>query len=169
MKYTLRPNATSSALAERMSLREAIHQVCCPLLNFEPRETLGGAHVPRGTRSETIDKIQALRAVCDIPPLCTADLECGPGRAVLGLTEFPDLMALGANDSEQLAYDVGKATALEARSVGLDWTFSPCVDRPRTATALWSPRAARDATPIGAFAWRGVTCSACRITASSGH
>jgi beta-N-acetylhexosaminidase len=44
------------------------------------------------------------------------------------MTVFPDLMGLGANDSEELAYAVGKATALEGRSVGLRWTFSPCVD-----------------------------------------
>jgi beta-N-acetylhexosaminidase len=37
-------------------------------------------------------------------------------------------MGLGANDSEELAYEVGKATALEGRAAGLDWTFSPCVD-----------------------------------------
>jgi beta-N-acetylhexosaminidase len=73
-------------------------------------------------------RVEALRSVSHVPPLCTADLECGPGRAVLGLTVFPDLMALGANDSEDLAYEVGKATALEGRSVGLNWTFSPCVD-----------------------------------------
>jgi beta-N-acetylhexosaminidase len=128
MKYTLRPAPQARAIAERLSLREAMNQVCCPLLHFEPNETFGGAHIPCGTGEEILRKTQALRSVCKIPPLCTADLECGPGRAVLGLTEFPDLMGLGANDSEELAYAVGKATALEGRSVGLNWTFSPCVD-----------------------------------------
>ena len=133
MKYTLQPSSRSRTLAERLSLREAMHQVCCPLLDFEPTEMLGGAHIPRGTREKVASQSAALRAACQsnrlqIPPLCTADLECGPGRAVLGLTEFPDLMGLGANDSEELAYEVGKVTALEGRSVGLNWTFSPCVD-----------------------------------------
>jgi beta-N-acetylhexosaminidase len=140
MKYTLQPSPQARALAERLSLRQAAHQVCCPLLNFEPSEpvllgaALGGAHISRGTREKKIaGQTQALRAACDvpplyIPPLCTADLECGPGRAVLGASEFPDFMGLGANDSEELAYEVGKATALEGRSVGLNWTFSPCVD-----------------------------------------
>src|SRR6185295_2442631 len=133
MKYTLQPSPRARALAERLSLRDAMHQVCCPLLNFEPSEMLGGAHISRGTRDKVASQTQALRAACQahplqIPPLCTADLECGAGRAVLGATEFPDLMGLGANDSEELAYDVGKATALEGRSVGLNWTFSPCVD-----------------------------------------
>src|SRR3954470_8932302 len=107
MKYTLQASSQARALAERLSLRQAMNQVCCPLLNFEPSESLGGAHIPRGTREKIAGQTQALRAACasaepHIPPLCTADLECGPGRAVLGTSEFPDLMGLGANDSEQL-------------------------------------------------------------------
>lgn len=128
MKYTLSPSPRAKALAQELSVRDAINQVCCPLLNFEATETLGGAHISRGSREKVQAQIEKLRSVCKIPPLCTADLECGAGRAVLGLTEFPDLMGLGANDSEELAYAVGKATALEGRSVGLNWTFSPCVD-----------------------------------------
>ncbi len=128
MKYNLNPSPRAQALAKGLSVREAINQVCCPLLHFEAKETLGGAHISRGPREKVISQIEALRSVCTLPPLCTADLECGPGRAVTGLTEFPDLMGLGANDSEELAYEVGKATALEGRSVGLNWTFSPCVD-----------------------------------------
>ncbi|MEY2933709.1 MAG: hypothetical protein RL033_4458 [Pseudomonadota bacterium] len=128
MKYTLQLTSQARTLAERLSLREAWLQVCCPLLNFEPRETLGGAHIPRGPREKIEAQVAALRQASSIPPLCTADLECGPGRVVLGGTEFPDLMALGANDSEELAYEVGKATALEARAAGLNWSFSPCVD-----------------------------------------
>jgi beta-N-acetylhexosaminidase len=128
MKYILTPSARAREIANRMSVREAYNQVCCPLLTFQPSETLGGAHIPRGTRDEVTTRIDELRSVCNVPPLCTADLECGPGRAVVGLTEFPDLMGLGANDSEELAYEVGKATAIEGRAVGLDWSFSPCVD-----------------------------------------
>ncbi len=128
MKYSLTPSPRARSLAAQLSVREAFNQVCCPLLNFEATETLGGAHISRGSRERVLAQTTALRALCQIPPLCTADLECGAGRAVLGLTEFPDLMGLGANDSEELAYAVGKATALEGRSVGLSWTFSPCVD-----------------------------------------
>ena len=128
MKYTLNTSARARALARQMSVREAFNQVCCPLLNFKATETLGGAHIPRATREKINGQIAEFRATCKVQPLCTADLECGAGRAVLGLTEFPDLMGLGANDSEELAYEVGKATAIEGRSAGLDWSFSPCVD-----------------------------------------
>lgn len=128
MKYELSPSPRARKLAGQLSTRDAIHQVCCPLFNFEPSTTLGGGHIARASVEHVRARVEALRSVCDVPPLCTADLECGAGRAVLGLTVFPDLMALGANDSEELAYEVGKATALEGRSAGLNWTFSPCVD-----------------------------------------
>ncbi|HTV24487.1 MAG TPA: glycoside hydrolase family 3 N-terminal domain-containing protein [Polyangiaceae bacterium] len=128
MKYRLSPSPRAEELAGQLSVRDAINQVCCPLFNFDASATLGGGHMARATAEQIRVRIEALRSVCNVPPLCTADLECGAGRAVLGLTVFPDLMALGANDSEDLAYEVGKATALEGRSVGLNWTFSPCVD-----------------------------------------
>jgi beta-N-acetylhexosaminidase len=128
MKYELCPSPRARELAGQLSTRDAIHQVCCPLFNFDASTTLGGGHIARANAEHIRARVEALRSVCDVPPLCTADLECGAGRAVLGLTVFPDLMALGANDSEDLAYEVGKATALEGRSVGLNWTFSPCVD-----------------------------------------
>lgn len=38
------------------------------------------------------------------------------------------MMSLGAANDEQIAYDYGKATALEARSVGANRTFSPVAD-----------------------------------------
>jgi len=128
MKYQLSPSPRAREMAGQLSTRDAINQVCCPLFNFDASSTLGGGHIARATAEQIRARVEALRSVCDVPPLCTADLECGAGRAVIGLTVFPDLMALGANDSEDLAYEVGKATALEGRSVGLTWTFSPCVD-----------------------------------------
>jgi beta-N-acetylhexosaminidase len=127
MKYRLVPSTRVRAMANKLSFRQALTQVCCPLLNFEASETYGGAHLGGGPRDAVAARIQRLNATSDIPPLCTADLECGAG-SMLGLTAFPDLMALGATDSEPLAYDVGKVTALEGRSLGLHWTFSPCVD-----------------------------------------
>lgn len=128
MKYTLAPSPRAKSLAEKLSVGEALHQVLCPILSFTPEEGYGGAHIPVGTPEEVVAKVRELQAVCDIPPLCTADLECGAGAAIRGATRFPEQMALGANDSEELAYDVGKATALEGRASGINWTFSPCVD-----------------------------------------
>lgn len=63
-----------------------------------------------------------------IPPLITSDFENGCGSMIKGLTPFPFMMGLGATKDPELAYDYGKATALEARSVGANWTFSPVCD-----------------------------------------
>jgi len=63
-----------------------------------------------------------------IPLLITSDFENGCGSMLKGLTEFPMQMGLGAANSEELAYDYGKATAVEARSVGANWSFSPVAD-----------------------------------------
>ena len=63
-----------------------------------------------------------------IPILITSDFENGCGSMLKGLTPLPYLMGLGASNSEEIAYNYGKATALEARSVGANWSFSPVSD-----------------------------------------
>lgn len=64
----------------------------------------------------------------DIPLLITSDFENGCGSMVKGLTPLPYLSSLGAANDEQLAYEYGKATALEARSIGANWSLSPVCD-----------------------------------------
>ncbi|THF84510.1 glycoside hydrolase family 3 protein [Cohnella fermenti] len=68
------------------------------------------------------------KAATKIPLIFASDLENGCGSMIPGLTKLPFPMALGATKSEQLAYDYGKATALEARLAGVNWTFSPVAD-----------------------------------------
>ncbi len=64
----------------------------------------------------------------DIPILITSDFENGCGSMLKGLTPLPYMMSLGAANDPALAYDYGRATALEARSVGANWSFSPVSD-----------------------------------------
>lgn len=64
----------------------------------------------------------------DIPILITSDFENGCGSMLKGLTPLPYLMSLGAANAEKIAYDYGKTTALEARSVSANWSFSPVSD-----------------------------------------
>lgn len=63
-----------------------------------------------------------------IPILLTGDFENGCGSVWKGLTALPYLMSLGAANDAQLAYEYGKATALEATMVGANWSFSPVCD-----------------------------------------
>ena len=80
-----------------------------------------GIKAARNTIQQYVDN-------ADIPILMTSDFENGCGGMLKGLTPLPYLMSLGAANSEELAYEYGKATALEARSVGANWSFSPVCD-----------------------------------------
>lgn len=63
-----------------------------------------------------------------INPLITTDFENGCGSMVRKLTPFPYLMGLGATRNKEIAYNYGKATALEAKVVGANWSLSPVSD-----------------------------------------
>jgi len=128
LKYRLQPSERARKLAESLSFREALNEISCPLLNFQPQEGYGAVHISHGPKEMVAARVTQIKLLCKRPPFVTCDLECGPGGVVKGFTTFPDLMALGSTDSEELAYEVGRVTALEGRSVGLNWSFAPCVD-----------------------------------------
>ena len=46
---------------------------------------------------------------------------------ILGATIFPHNIGLGMANDPDLLYDIGRATALEVRVTGHDWTFAPTV------------------------------------------
>ena len=69
MKYTISPSARAKVLASKLSLREALDQVFCPLLNFVPTHGFGAAHLSGGSLEQISARIRELRAVCEIPPL----------------------------------------------------------------------------------------------------
>jgi beta-N-acetylhexosaminidase len=128
LKYRIQPSARAKALAEKLSLHDALDQIICPLLVSAPARGFGAAHLSWAPFETTAERIRQLKSLCSIPPLLSGDLECGPGRALRGFTEFPDFMALGSNNSEELAYEAGKVTALEGASVGMNWSYAPVVD-----------------------------------------
>ena len=72
--------------------------------------------------------VQEFKENCEIPPLITSDFENGCGSMVKGLTPLPYMMGLGATNDPKLAYQYGMVTALEARTIGANWTFSPVCD-----------------------------------------
>jgi len=101
---------------------------------------VGGVIMSVGQPTEVAAKLNALQEVADVPLLVAADLETGagfrlhgavqmPGTISLGgATDFPALMALGAADAEELAYEMGRITAVEARAVGIHVAFAPVLD-----------------------------------------
>ena len=72
--------------------------------------------------------LNRLQAKSALPLLNTADFEAGVGFRIQGATVFPREMAIGAAGDEQLAFEVARITALEARAIGVHVNFSPVAD-----------------------------------------
>ena len=81
-----------------------------------------------GNVYETAFLTNALQSLAKVPLLVSADFERGVGGQVDGATAFPPLMALGAIGSEEVAYEMGRVTALEGRAMGVHITYAPVMD-----------------------------------------
>ncbi len=77
---------------------------------------------------ETAELANAFQKLAKVPLLMASDFERGAANRVANATLFPPFMALGATGSEDLAYAMGKVTALEGRAMGIHMTYAPVVD-----------------------------------------
>ena len=77
---------------------------------------------------ETAHLANFLQEKARIPLLVAADFEWGAAMRIDGTTLFPPFMALGAADSEDLAYEMGRITAVEGRAMGIHMAYAPVVD-----------------------------------------
>ncbi len=73
-------------------------------------------------------RITRLRKASRLPLIVAGDMECGAGANVAGLTRITHLPGIGATRSIAFAYDFAKATAIESRSMGFNWVFTPVAD-----------------------------------------
>lgn len=69
-----------------------------------------------------------LQSRAKIPLLVGADFETGTGMRLEEGTSFPSAMAIAATGDPNLAHEVGKIIALEARAAGVPWIFVPDAD-----------------------------------------
>ena len=129
---------------KNMTLKEKIGQmICCrstgaffnsrdkyiqDLMQLASEEKVGGFILFAGDVYETAYLINFLQNKAETPLLIASDLERGLGNQIGGATLFPPLMSIGAVDSEELAYRIGRITALEARAIGIHMTYAPVVD-----------------------------------------
>lgn len=88
----------------------------------------GGMFIFSGNRDEFQQTTSWFQRNASIPLIFSSDLEHGAGRMILDATTFPGTMALGATDSADLAYEMGRAAAIEGRAFGVHWAFAPVVD-----------------------------------------
>jgi beta-N-acetylhexosaminidase len=140
----------------RLTLRQKVAQMAVPrisgsympagsdeyqrLHDWVVRQGVGGVIITIGPPLELAAKLNTLQQLADIPLLVSADMEHGPGQILQtgtilpygfdngGATRFPPVMALGATRDEQLAYDLGRITGLEARATGVHMVYAPVVD-----------------------------------------
>ena len=93
------------------------------------RRGAGGFCIYGGTRDEIRRLITQLRAASTLPHLfICADYEDGLGRWIAKESWVLSNLAIGANGTEDAAYQKGLTLAREARSVGVDWVFAPVLD-----------------------------------------
>ena len=84
--------------------------------------------VTLGQPLELAVTLNRLQALARLPLLTGADFEYGLGMRLEGATRFPRAMPLGAAGDPALAREVGKATAIEARALGIHVNFAPVAD-----------------------------------------
>ncbi|MCL4822384.1 MAG: glycoside hydrolase family 3 C-terminal domain-containing protein [Vicinamibacteria bacterium] len=89
----------------------------------------GGFIVSRGDPLETVETLNRLQRAAKVPLLIAADFEWGTGVHILhGGTFMPYAMAIGATGDEELARTHARATAREARALGIHMAFAPVAD-----------------------------------------
>lgn len=76
-----------------------------------------------------INQLKALNKNNPLPLIISADQEGGKvNRLPEDATRFPANLILGRRNSVQLAYDVGRVTAVEMRAYGFNLNFAPVLD-----------------------------------------
>jgi len=135
---------------KELSLRERIGQTVCILADDETQAIEHGTlkafldKYPVGaiftgamaflhpevevTAPKIMSQIATYQENSKVPLLTVDDMESGPGLLLKGLPHFPHQMAVGAANSEELAYEYGKCLALGAKSVGVNWLLTPVAD-----------------------------------------
>lgn len=99
------------------------------MLAWVSRGEVGGLIVSTGTPAALAAKLNAAQMRAAVPLLIVSDLETGPGmRLTPGGTTMPPSMAFGAAGDTALARQAGRATADEARAVGIHMTLGPLFD-----------------------------------------
>lgn len=69
-----------------------------------------------------------LQAEARIPLFVAQDMEWGAAMRVKYATEFPQAMGIGATQDPEFAREAGRITAVEARSLGVNFILAPVAD-----------------------------------------
>lgn len=132
MKFTIPITKRAKQLVDKMDIDSLLCQIICPqFFSHTPlpeQDNFGALFFHAANKADLIKSIKKFKSQCSFPPLITTDMESGPGEMITDGTQYPSFMAVGVAGDEKLAYEMGQAAAHEGRSVGYNWSLSPCVD-----------------------------------------
>ena len=130
MNFKLKPGKFEKSIASKLNFEETLNMVCCPAASadFMPQKEYGAIFIHPESKEKIREAVYNYSKVCQLPSLFACDMESGPGNAIKGATKFSSMLACGKSQENSLAYQMGKAAALEGREVGFNWSFAPCVD-----------------------------------------
>ena len=64
---------------------------------------------------------------CEVPPFITGDIE-GGGHGSAAMLQFPNNLGMAAANDPKLSARLLQAVCDEARALGFNWSFTPCID-----------------------------------------
>lgn len=89
---------------------------------------VGGVVLFQGSSQDQKNMLWRLQSLAKIPLLVAGDYENGLGMRIDDAVSFPHSMAIGATQNPDFAYEVGKATAIEGRKIGINFNLAPVAD-----------------------------------------
>lgn len=98
------------------------------VLELVTKHKIGGIIYSIGKIEEQVKLTNTLQSLSQVPLMISADYERGLGMRLSDAVEFPYNMAFAAAGDTRLSYYAGKATAIEARAIGVHQNYAPIVD-----------------------------------------
>ena len=97
-------------------------------LDFLEKVPIGAMSARTPTAEAYHSLLADLQRAVPIPLFAIANMEHGASEWANFGTDFPSLMAAGAANDPGLIAELGKATAMEARHIGVNWCLTPDID-----------------------------------------
>lgn len=128
-KMTLRQKCAQMVMPYAMAIDTAENpENFARLVDLVKNEEVGGILFLTGDIKNQVFITNELQSFSKLPLLIAADYERGVGMRLEDGVEFPTNMALGAVNNPELAYLMGKVTALEGRTLGVEQNYAPLMD-----------------------------------------
>lgn len=77
---------------------------------------------------EIVSFVNRMQKLARIPLLIGGDFERGASMRIAGTIKYPHAMAFAATGSPEFSRELGRATAREARALGVHWIYAPDAD-----------------------------------------